>query len=71
MNTSGWGHVHTIYRDPTNEYANSATQQEATGGKWVPAPRRQAAPHPRATDASTGSTSPGCAPVPGALTCAP
>ncbi|MBP2183783.1 DUF3500 domain-containing protein [Amycolatopsis magusensis] len=30
--TSGWGHVHTIYRDPTNDYANSATQQEATGG---------------------------------------
>ncbi|GAA3667689.1 hypothetical protein GCM10023081_02910 [Arthrobacter ginkgonis] len=27
--TAGWGHIHTIYRDPTNDYANSATQQEA------------------------------------------
>lgn len=32
VNTSGWGHVHTIYRDPTNDYANSVTQQAATGG---------------------------------------
>ncbi|MEN0138663.1 MAG: DUF3500 domain-containing protein [Rhodococcus sp. (in: high G+C Gram-positive bacteria)] len=31
VTTSGWGHVHTIYRDPTNDYANSATQQAATG----------------------------------------
>jgi predicted heme/steroid binding protein len=31
VNTSGWGHVHTIYRDPTNDYADSVTQQEATG----------------------------------------
>lgn len=30
--TSGWGHVHTIYRDPTNDYAGSVTQQAATGG---------------------------------------
>ncbi|MFD6952634.1 hypothetical protein A6A08_06035 [Nocardiopsis sp. TSRI0078] len=29
--TSGWGHVHTIYRDPTNDYAGSVTQQEASG----------------------------------------
>lgn len=29
--TSGWGHIHTIYRDPSNDYANSATQQAATG----------------------------------------
>ena len=29
--TSGWGHVHTIYRDPTNDYANSVAQEEATG----------------------------------------
>ena len=29
--TAGWGHVHTIYRDPSNDYANSATQQEAAG----------------------------------------
>jgi hypothetical protein len=29
--TGGWGHIHTIYRDPANDYANSVTQQEATG----------------------------------------
>ncbi len=32
VTTAGWGHVHTIYRDPTNDYANSVTQQAATGG---------------------------------------
>ncbi|UOR01220.1 DUF3500 domain-containing protein [Leucobacter allii] len=31
VSTSGWGHVHTIYRDPTNDYANSVEQQAATG----------------------------------------
>ncbi|MCW4385991.1 DUF3500 domain-containing protein [Salinibacterium sp. SYSU T00001] len=31
VTTSGWGHVHTIYRDPTNDYANSVTQQASTG----------------------------------------
>ncbi|MCQ1954499.1 DUF3500 domain-containing protein [Arthrobacter sp. zg-Y238] len=31
VSTSGWGHVHTIYRDPTNDYANSVTQQTASG----------------------------------------
>jgi hypothetical protein len=30
--TSGWGHVHTIYRDPSNDYAGSVTQQAATSG---------------------------------------
>lgn len=29
--TSGWGHVHTIYRDPSNDYAGSVTQQESAG----------------------------------------
>jgi hypothetical protein len=29
--TSGWGHIHTIYRDPTNDYANSVTQEKASG----------------------------------------
>ena len=29
--TGGWGHIHTIYRDPSNDYANSVTQEEATG----------------------------------------
>ncbi|WP_052061820.1 DUF3500 domain-containing protein [Rhodococcoides fascians] len=37
VTTSGWGHVHTIYRDPTNDYANSATQQAATGMGGAPA----------------------------------
>nr|MDT0663454.1 DUF3500 domain-containing protein [Micromonospora sp. DSM 115978] len=31
VTTAGWGHVHTIYRDPSNDYANSVTQQEASG----------------------------------------
>lgn len=31
VTTSGWGHVHTIYRDPSNDYAGSVTQQAATG----------------------------------------
>lgn len=31
VTTSGWGHVHTIYRDPSNDYANSVTQQEGSG----------------------------------------
>jgi hypothetical protein len=29
--TAGWGHIHTIYRDPTNDYANSVVQEESTG----------------------------------------
>ena len=29
--TAGWGHIHTIYRDPSNDYANSVTQEETTG----------------------------------------
>jgi L-lactate utilization protein LutC len=28
--TAGWGHIHTIYRDPSNDYAGSVTQ--AAGG---------------------------------------
>ncbi|KQQ22039.1 hypothetical protein ASF48_02080 [Rathayibacter sp. Leaf299] len=31
VSTSGWGHVHTIYRDPTDDYAGSVEQQAATG----------------------------------------
>ncbi|MGW8935902.1 DUF3500 domain-containing protein [Gordonia terrae] len=31
VTTSGWRHVHTIYRDPTGDYAGSVTQQAATG----------------------------------------
>ncbi|MDO5618137.1 DUF3500 domain-containing protein [Kocuria sp.] len=38
VSTSGWGHVHTIYRDPTNDYAGSVTQEAATGmGAGAPA----------------------------------
>ena len=29
--TSGWGHIHTIYRDPTDDYAGSVAQQAASG----------------------------------------
>jgi hypothetical protein len=38
VSTSGWGHVHTIYRDPSNDYANSVEQQAATGGMGGGAP---------------------------------
>ncbi|MFF0944443.1 DUF3500 domain-containing protein [Kocuria sp. CPCC 205300] len=31
VTTAGWGHVHSIYRDPADDYAGSVTQQEATG----------------------------------------
>ncbi|WP_198961969.1 DUF3500 domain-containing protein [Pseudonocardia sp. MH-G8] len=31
VTTSGWGHIHTIYRDPSNDYAGSVTQREAAG----------------------------------------
>lgn len=31
LTTAGWGHVHTIYRDPTNDYANSVEQQATSG----------------------------------------
>lgn len=30
--TAGWGHIHTIYRDPTNDYAGSAVQGAAQMG---------------------------------------
>jgi hypothetical protein len=29
--TAGWGHIHTIYRDPSNDYAGSVTQQAGFG----------------------------------------
>jgi hypothetical protein len=32
VTTSGWHHVRTIYRDPTDDYANNVPQQAATGG---------------------------------------
>ncbi|WBL19819.1 DUF3500 domain-containing protein [Citricoccus sp. NR2] len=37
VTTSGWGHVHTIYRDPTNDYGGSVTQQAASGMSGGPA----------------------------------
>ncbi|PPF41972.1 hypothetical protein C5B85_17900 [Pseudoclavibacter sp. AY1F1] len=44
VNTSGWGHVHTIYRDPTNDYANSVAQGAATGMGGGGAPSDGATP---------------------------
>lgn len=29
--TTGWGHVHSIYRDPSNDYGNSVEQGASTG----------------------------------------
>lgn len=29
--TSGWGHVHTIYRDPQGDYAGTVEQQQGSG----------------------------------------
>ncbi|NKZ00400.1 DUF3500 domain-containing protein [Nocardiopsis alborubida] len=42
--TAGWGHIHTIYRDPGNDYGGSATQQESsgTGGPGGGAPSGEA-----------------------------
>ena len=31
VSTSGWGHVHTVYRDPSNDYAGSVEQAAASG----------------------------------------
>ncbi|WP_235346052.1 DUF3500 domain-containing protein [Brevibacterium sp. UCMA 11754] len=31
MTTAGWGHIHTIYGDPSNDYADSVEQQEGSG----------------------------------------
>lgn len=31
MHNFGLGHIYTIYRDPTNDYVNSVTQQRASG----------------------------------------
>lgn len=31
VTTSGWGHVHTIYRDPSNDHADSVEQQAGSG----------------------------------------
>ena len=45
--TSGWGHIHTIYRDPTNDYANSVTQQDASGMGGGGAPARSMGTSPR------------------------
>lgn len=32
VSTSGWGHLHSIYRDPSNDYAGSVIQQAPTTG---------------------------------------
>ncbi|MCI2237243.1 DUF3500 domain-containing protein [Paenibacillus sp. TRM 82003] len=57
VTTSGWGHVHTIYRDPTNDYAGSVTQQAAFGMGGGAAPGG-AAPG----GAAPGGAAPGGAP---------
>jgi len=44
VSTSGWGHVHSIYRDPSNDYANSVEQQEAAGGMGGGTPDRGGMP---------------------------
>lgn len=36
--TAGWGHIHTIYRDPTNDYADSVAQQAGSGSPGGGAP---------------------------------
>jgi hypothetical protein len=41
--TAGWGHIHTIYRDPSNDYANSVTQEASTGA-GAPAGSRRGTP---------------------------
>lgn len=51
VTTSGWGHVHSIYRDPTNDYANSVTQQEASGMGGGGAPGAEA-PEGESTESS-------------------
>ncbi|WP_432548316.1 DUF3500 domain-containing protein [Kineococcus sp. SYSU DK004] len=44
VTTSGWGHVHTMYRDPEGDYASSAVQQEATGDPGAGGPRAGGGP---------------------------
>lgn len=36
--TSGWGHVHTIYRDPQGNYAGTVEQQQGSGAGMGGAP---------------------------------
>lgn len=36
--TAGWGHVHSIYRDPTNDYTGSVEQQGASAMSGAGAP---------------------------------
>lgn len=56
VSTSGWGHVHTIYRDPSNDYAGSVTQQAATGMGGMGAPGAGAPAGGAAPGASGSST---------------
>ncbi|WNB86691.1 DUF3500 domain-containing protein [Cellulomonas sp. ATA003] len=56
--TSGWGHVHTIYRDPSNDYAGSVEQQEATGGMGGGAPTGGGAPGDGGTPPTGGPGAP-------------
>ncbi|WNB89587.1 DUF3500 domain-containing protein [Glutamicibacter protophormiae] len=62
VTTSGWGHIHTIYRDPQNDYANSVEQQEGSGpgpggmGDGAPGGAMGEAPDQESSEDSTAAT---------------
>lgn len=62
VTTSGWGHIHTIYRDPQNDYANSVEQQEGSGpgaggmGDGAPGSAMGEAPDQESSEDSTAAT---------------
>lgn len=66
VQTSGWGHIHTIYRDPTNDYAGSVTQQKSSGptggGPGGSGSGGPGAGNGRPSDAPGGSGAPADAP---------
>lgn len=69
VQTSGWGHIHTIYRDPTNDYAGSVTQQKSSGptnggpgGSGSGGPGGPGAGNGGPSDAPGGSDAPADAP---------
>ncbi|WP_314906068.1 DUF3500 domain-containing protein [Corynebacterium matruchotii] len=66
VQTSGWGHIHTIYRDPTNDYAGSVTQQKSSGptggGPGGSGSGGPGAGNGRPSDAPGGSGAPAGAP---------
>lgn len=62
VTTSGWGHIHTIYRDPQNDYANSVEQEEGSGpgaggmGDGAPGGAMGEAPDQESSADSTAAT---------------